>query len=118
MGEVVQRVSCSPDGHVSVWFLSVDRAWEEFQTNGALRGLEAAREEGLVDYLGLHVAGRALASAGMWRFHDAFELVMVAPGAEFESVRATAEDRRVGVVQDGGDPLGFGPVLKTVEVGV
>jgi hypothetical protein len=54
----------------------------------------------------------------MWRFHDAFELVMVAPGAEFESVRATAEDRRVGVVQDGGDPLGFGPVLKTVEVGV
>lgn len=111
MGEVVQEVSCSPDGEISIWFLSVKRAWEEFQINGALVGLEAAREEGLVRHLGLHVAGSAVGVASLWRFHDAFDVVLCRPGAEFDGIVATAQERRVGVIQDGGAPLGVGPVL-------
>lgn len=117
MGEIVQRVSNSPDGGISIWFLSVARAWEEFQINGALAALDSAREERLVDHLGLHVAGRAMGVASLWRFHDAFDVVLCRPGEEFDSVLATARERRVGVVQDGGEALGFGPVLREVICG-
>lgn len=117
MGEIVQRISNSPDGGISIWFLSVARAWEEFQINGALAALESAREERLIDHLGLHVAGRAMAVASLWRFHDAFDVVLCPPGEEIESVLSTARDRRVGFVQDGGESLGFGPVLKVVDCG-
>lgn len=116
MGEIVQAVSCSPDGNISIWFLSVDRPWEEYQINGALAALESAREERLVKHLGLHIAGSAMAVASLWRFHDAFEVVLCRPGLELEGVVATARERRVGVVQDGGESLGIGPVLRRLVV--
>jgi hypothetical protein len=115
MGEIVQAVSCSPDGSIAIWFLRVDRPWEEYQINGALAALDSAREEGLVKHLGLHVAGSSMAVASLWRFHDAFDVVLCPPGSELDGVVATARERRVGVVQDGGESLGFGPVLRRVE---
>ncbi|MFM9873132.1 MAG: hypothetical protein ACKVQS_06665 [Fimbriimonadaceae bacterium] len=115
MGEIVQAVSCSPDGNVAIWFLTVAKPWEEYQINGALAALDSAREEGLVRHLGLHVAEGAMAVASLWRFHDAFDVVLCRPGDELDGVVATARERRVGVVQDGGEGLGIGPVLRRVE---
>lgn len=117
MGEICAAVSSSPDAEVTVWFLTVARAWEEFQINGALSGLESARQEGLVRHVGLHVAGPAVGVAGLWRFHDAFELVLCKPGPDFDQVVRTARERRVGVVQDGGEPIGSGPLLREVSGG-
>ncbi|QYK53526.1 MAG: hypothetical protein KF824_01225 [Fimbriimonadaceae bacterium] len=103
-GEIIASVAGSPDGFVSIYFLSVARAWEEHQINGALAALQSAKEEGLIGSIGLHVAGSALGVASLWRFHDAFEVVLVAhnPRTEkdYQSVVATALDRRVGVVQE------------------
>lgn len=117
MGEVCSAVSCSPDAEIAIWFLTVRRAWEEYQINGALAGLADAREEGLIKHIGIHIAGPAFAVAGLWRFHDAFELVLSSPGPDFAQVVATAMERRVGIVQDGGNPQGYGPVLMEAPLG-
>lgn len=103
-GEIISAVAGSPDGFVSIYFLSVARAWEEHQINGALAALESAKEEGLVGSIGLHVAGSALGVASLWRFHDGFDVALVPhnPRTEkdYQSVVSTALDRRVGVVQE------------------
>ncbi|MBX3115321.1 MAG: hypothetical protein KF836_12215 [Fimbriimonadaceae bacterium] len=103
-GEIIAAVAGSPDGVVSIYFLSVARAWEEHQINGALAALQSAKEEGLIGSIGLHVAGSALGVASLWRFHDAFDVVLVPhnPRTEkdYQGVVATASDRRVGVVQE------------------
>lgn len=103
-GEIVSSVAGSPDGFVSIYFLSVARAWEEHQINGALAALESAKAEGLVGSIGLHVAGSALGVASLWRFHDGFDVVLTShnPRTErdYQSVVATALDRRVGLVQE------------------
>jgi len=103
-GDIIAAVAGSPDGFVSIYFLSVARAWEEHQINGALAALQSAQEEGLIGSIGLHVAGSALGVASLWRFYNAFDVVLVRrnPGQEQDYLRIamTAVDRRVGVIQE------------------
>lgn len=103
-GEIISAVAGSPDRFVSIYFLSVARAWEEHQINGALAALQSAKEEGLIGSICLHVAGSALGVASLWRFYNAFDVVLVRrnPGTEQDYLRIamTALDRRVGVVQE------------------
>lgn len=101
--QILQSVSSSPDGQLLIFFLSVDSAWEEYQINGALAAMDAARQDGLIRHLGLHVAGPAIAVSSLWRFHDAFEVVLASNQdlQDFATIRATALERRVGLILDG-----------------
>jgi hypothetical protein len=101
---LVQVLSALGRPSLDLYFLTVRRAWEEHQTDGALRALESARADGLVRHVGLSVAGSPLAALGLWQFRDAFEAVY-APDAEAERVvRPLAESRRVGVLTPYGSP--------------
>ncbi len=109
-GELVQALSSLGRTSIDFFFLSVRRALEEHQINGALACLESAREEGLVKHVGLSIEGRAMAVAGMWRFHDAFEMIRVRRNPVWEEdvavLRSMAKERRVGVL--GAEPFDWG----------
>ncbi len=113
--EIIQAVASSPDGKLAIYFLSVSSAWEEFQIDGALAAMDAARQDGLLDFFGLHIAGSVVAISSMWRFHDAFEVVLASAQNEkdFRTVHSTAVERRVGVIQEGEGP--HRPRLLTVN---
>lgn len=99
---LIEQLSAWQRTSADFFYLSVRRALEEFQIDGALAALSSAKEEALVQHIGLSVEGPALAVASMWRFHDAFETVMVKrnPACEddYQQVKQTADSRRVGVV--------------------
>ncbi|HEY0868596.1 MAG TPA: hypothetical protein VGE01_14525 [Fimbriimonas sp.] len=98
-----------------IYFLRVRQAVEEYQISGALEALEMAKQEGHVRYLGLLCDGPALATLGMWQFHDAFEALLVKDQDGFDTLSPMAKSRRVGVVRAEGVAGGDGPTLITVR---
>lgn len=100
---LIQVLSSLGRSGLDLYFLTVRRAWEEHQVDGALRALEAARADGLVRHVGLAASGPPLAALSVWQFRDAFEVLFV-PDAEADAaLRPLAEARRVGVLSGAPD---------------
>lgn len=101
---LIETLSSLQRTYLSFCFLSVRRALEEHQINGALQSLHSAKEEGLVQHIGLHIAGPTLAATSLWRFHDAFECVLARctpnSNSDFTSVLSLAKEKRVGVIAE------------------
>lgn len=105
----VQFLSAIGRESVDFFFLRIRSAREEFQTNGALEMLESLRQEGHLRFLGLAVAGSALAARSLWQFHDAFDVILFPQhprSSAGPSLTPLAQERRVGVV--GAQPLNWG----------
>jgi hypothetical protein len=103
---LIETLSAIGRDCLDFYFLRIRRTVEEYQVNGALAALEAARGEGHLRFLGLHATGHPLAALGLWQFHDAFEVLLL---PDDEDARTTleplAKQRRVGVIGVGfGDP--------------
>ena len=103
---LIETLSAVGRDCLDFYFLRIRRTLEEYQVNGALAALEAARGEGHLRFLGLHATGHPLAALGLWQFHDAFEVLLL---PDDEDARTTleplAKQRRVGVIGVGfGDP--------------
>jgi hypothetical protein len=103
---LIETLSAVGRDCLDFYFLRIRRTLEEFQVNGALAALEAARGEGHLRFLGLHATGHPLAALGLWLFHDALEVLLL---PDDEDARTTleplAKQRRVGVIGVGfGDP--------------
>lgn len=99
MGELLQMLSCLGREELDIVFLRLERRLEEFQLNGALEALELNRQDGMIKNLGLAAHGQPFAVLAMWQFHDAFDLCLLPPDAETQSMLASlAAERRVGVV--------------------
>ena len=96
---LIETLSAVGRDCLDFYFLRIRRAIEEYQINGALAALEAARNEGHLRFLGLHATGNAMAALGLWQFHDAFEVVLI---PDDEAARTTLEPlarkRRAGIV--------------------
>jgi hypothetical protein len=103
---LIETLSAVGRDCLDFYFLRIRRALEEYQINGALAALEAARNEGHLKFLGLHATGHPLAALGLWQFHDAFEAVLLPDDQEaWTTLEPLAKQRRVGVVGFGkGDP--------------
>jgi hypothetical protein len=81
------------------YVLRARKPLEEFQINGYLSAVEAARQEGHVRFFGLAVEGSPLAAQSIWQFHDAFDALIAAPPIS-PSLNALATERRVGVLEE------------------
>ncbi|MCW5943787.1 MAG: hypothetical protein KIS66_16260 [Fimbriimonadaceae bacterium] len=86
--------------HLDFYFMRVDEALEEHQVAGALMALDEARQEGHLRFIGLYAAGEPHAALAAWRFHDAFDAVMVPTPRNdrepYDVLAPLAHDRRVG----------------------
>lgn len=101
---LIETLSAVGRDCLDFYFLRIRRALEEFQINGALAALEAARNEGHLRYLGLHSTANPHAALGLWQFHDAFEAVLIpVEEAAMTTLVPLARQRRVGVVGHGWD---------------
>lgn len=90
-------------------FLPVSKALEEHQMAGALEAMDQARQEGLIQFMGLHAPKSPWAAQSAWQFHDAFEVILApqsASGQAEKTLRPTAESRRVGFIL--GSPMSLG----------
>lgn len=96
---LIQTLSCLGRESLDFYLLRVRRAVEEFQIAGVMVALEMARQEGHLRFLGLLCDGPALASLGLWQFHDAFEVVVVGADDAEKTLAPVASDRRVGLVR-------------------
>lgn len=106
---------------IDAYFLVIRRALEEYQIDGALQALEAAREEGHVRFVGLSVRGLAIAALGTWQFHDGFELIHFENSDAVETLGSMAIARRVGVVSSVPTPIAHArlvAVSSVQEIGV
>lgn len=103
---LIQTLSCLGRETLDFYLLRVRRAVEEYQIAGVMIALEMARQEGHLRFLGLLCDGPALASLGLWQFHDAFEIVVVGTDDAENTLAPIAADRRVGLVRqaDVNDP--------------
>lgn len=99
---LIETLSCVGRDYFDFYFLRIRRAVEEFQINGALEAIEIAKQEGHIRYLGIRCDGPALATLGMWQFHDAFDALMVPRSAEdsdvYDTLSPLAIERRVGIL--------------------
>lgn len=99
-----EMLTCVGRDFLDVYFLRIRRAVEEYQIAGALMTLELAKQEGHIRFLGIYSDGPAMATLGMWQFHDAFELLLVPKlpepggGEAYTALTPLAHERRVGVV--------------------
>ena len=86
---------------IDFYFLRVRRAVEEYQINGALAALEFGKQEGHIRHLGIYADGPSMAVQSVWQFHDAFEVILLqaGAGANSDSLRGSARDKRVGIVE-------------------
>jgi hypothetical protein len=101
--EIFQVLSAIGRPCIEFLFLTVRRAFETHQIHGALEALETARQDGICQFLGLHVpGGDGYAALGLWQFHDAFDCVLVPrdDGVEqaYRTLLPLALERRVGVI--------------------
>lgn len=85
---------------VDFYFLRVRDAVEEYQIAGALEALEVARQDGHIRYLGILADGPALATLGVWQFHDGFDVILVGDASAYQTLAPLALERRVGVIAD------------------
>ena len=103
--ELIHLLSSLGRETIDAYFLPVRESAEEFQVNGALEALEAARQEGHIRFVGLHAVGHPLSALGLWQFHDGFELVRYRRNHVYTEAHETLEPmaaaRRVGIVTDG-----------------
>jgi len=107
---LIQTLSSLGRESLDTYFVPVRRAVEEYQINGVLQALETARHEGHITHFGVCCNGPALATLGMWQFHDAFELLLVPRNHHsqeaYKILAPMAKERRVGVVTS--QPLNWG----------
>lgn len=107
---LIETLSAIGRETIDIYFLRVRRAVEEFQISGVLQALEMARQEGHVRHIGLCCDGPALATLGLWQFHDAFEVVLLPrnhyDATVYDTLSPLARERRVGVVTS--RPLNWG----------
>lgn len=97
-------------------FLLVRSAWEEYQASGALGALTAAKEEGVIRFIGLKASGNPMSALGFWQFHDAFEAISF-PRSEgsdehWTTLHDLADARRVGIASC--DPFGHNLVESNI----
>ena len=99
---LIETLSSIGREHIDFYFLRVRNAVEEFQVTGALQAMEMARQEGHIRYMGVLCDGPALATLGLWQFHDAFDVVQVTRSREnasaYDTLSNFAAQRRVGVI--------------------
>ncbi len=112
--KLISLLSCVGRDSLDFFFLDYREPWEEWQLNGALEALETAKQDGIVQHVGLACGDNDLAALAMWQFRDAFEMILVSPGQQFESLEPLARERRAGVlVRD--TQVGDYPVLRSVS---
>ncbi len=107
---VIQTVSCYGRGYVDFYFIRVRGGLRPDQAEGAVKGLQEARDEGLVRFGGLAVEGPGSASLELFDQYDVFDAV-VAPRNPvdhdaFDAFRPAAERRGVGLATS--HPLNWG----------
>lgn len=100
--DLVALLSSLGRDHIDFYFIKVRQALEEHQISGAIEALAAAKDEGLVRFVGLRCDGPGIMGLGLWRLHDAFEAVMVPRSPTvtepYETLAPLARERRVGIV--------------------
>ncbi len=103
---------------IDIYFLRVRKNMGEAQISGALEAMEMARQEGHIRHLGLLSDGPALATLGLWQFHDAFEAIMVPRNPviadQYQTLSPLAQERRVGIVSC--KPLNWGYGLPVTDL--
>jgi len=109
---LIETLSCLGRETIDFYVLPLRRAVEEFQISGALEALESARQDGHIRHLAFVSEGPALASLGLWQFHDAFEAAFIHQSDEeaMSSLPPLARSRRVGVVEIGSNQAQDGGV--------
>lgn len=99
---LIETLSAIGRETIDVYAITVRRALEEWQINGALEALESARQEGHIRYFALHAEGAGHAALGLWQFHDFAELLFVARNPmeteAYANLAPLAAERRVGIV--------------------
>ena len=99
---LIETLSSLTRPTLDIFFFRFRRALEEYQIDGALQALEAARQDGLIKHVGLLAEGNPLAALGFWQFRDAFELVLVPRNPVetelYEALAPLANQRRAGLV--------------------
>ena len=92
---LIQTLSTIGRESLDFFALPFRRAVEDHQLEGALEAIELAKGDGLIKHGGLLCEGPELASLNMWRFHDAFEFIVL--NQHSPELEALAKERRVGV---------------------
>lgn len=95
--EIIQVVSCLGGRPVDLWAARVDQVLEQAVGAGVVKTLVEAAEDGLIRHLGLVIPESSIPARSLWRWHDAFSVVLVAPGVP-EDVLTEARNRRCGVI--------------------
>ncbi|MCU0317081.1 MAG: hypothetical protein MUC92_10860 [Fimbriimonadaceae bacterium] len=99
---LIQSLSAIHRTTIDFYFLRIRRTLEEYQLIGALETLEVAKQDGLVQSICLFADGPSIAVQGVWRFHDAFEALLIRRNptkeGEFQGLEPLAKERRVGVL--------------------
>lgn len=109
---LIQTLSTIGRESIDFFALPFRRAVEDEQLEGALEALELAKGDGLIKHGGLMSEGPELATLSMWRFHDAFEFIVL--GERSSELEALARERRVGVAVRN-TSYDEGVVIKTVS---
>jgi hypothetical protein len=109
---LIQTLSCLGRNVIDFYFLRIRRAPEEFALSGALEAIDGARQAGHVKYLGICCDGPALATLGVWQFHDAFDVLLVPRNhysqETYKTLAPLAKERRVGIITSHPLDWGFG----------
>lgn len=105
---------------IQTYALNVQEPLEEHQISGALEALESARTDGHLTYVALNVGRSPGPALGAWRFHDAFDFVMV-PRCDghdhaYDAVTPLAKDRNAGVALTEPFDWGWGSPFFTLPV--
>jgi hypothetical protein len=107
---LIQILSALGRDRIDALFLRVRRAPDPGPLEGVLETLEGARQDGHLGALGLCCDGPPLALLPVWRFHDAFDLLLIPrnplEAEAFTELAPLARRRRVGIV--GYRPLNWG----------
>lgn len=97
---IIETLCAMGRAHIDYYFLSLHEIPSEMQLSGALEALELARQEGQIGAVGLAAYGKPLSILGLWRMHDAFEVVLLPEGdaKRLQTLLPEAHARRAGVV--------------------
>lgn len=115
---LVSTLSAIGRDHIELYYLDYTFAWEEHQINGALEGLETAKQDGIIGHIGLFSRGSSLATLGMWQFHDAFETALVRRNPvqeDYDVLKDLAHERRAGLVTCGALNWGYDVPFTALE---
>lgn len=100
---LIQTLSSIGQECLDFFILKVRKPLEEFQVNGALAAMDAAKTDGHIRYLGLASSANPITTLGLWQFHDAFDVILFPSSAwdadSDETLSPLAQTRRVGEVR-------------------